>query len=67
MAGAVRNTVNQLGVSLTDALRMASTYPAEFLKLGGRMGRIAPGQRADLVLVDEEVNVLRSWIGGRED
>jgi len=67
MAGAVRNTVNQLGVSLTDALRMASTYPAEFLKLGGRMGRIAPGQRADLVLVDEEVNVLRSWIGGRTD
>jgi len=67
MAGAVRNTVNQLGVSLTDALRMASTYPAEFLKLGGRMGRIAPGQRADLVLLDEEINVLRSWIGGRAD
>jgi N-acetylglucosamine-6-phosphate deacetylase len=67
MAGAVRNTVNQLGVTLTDALRMASTYPAEFLKLGGRMGRIAPGQRADLVLVDEEVNVLRSWIGGSPD
>jgi N-acetylglucosamine-6-phosphate deacetylase len=67
MAGAVRNTVNQLGVSLTDALRMASTYPAEFLKLDGRMGRIAPGQRADLVLLDEEVNVLRSWIGGRAD
>jgi len=67
MAGAVRNTVNQLGVSLTDALRMASTYPAEFLKSGGQTGRIAPGHRADLVLVDEEVNVLRSWIGGRAD
>jgi N-acetylglucosamine-6-phosphate deacetylase len=67
MSGAVRNTVNQLGVSLTDALRMASTYPAEFLKLGDRMGRIAPGQRADLVLVDEEINVLRSWIAGRPD
>jgi N-acetylglucosamine-6-phosphate deacetylase len=66
MAGAVRNTVNQLGVALTDALRMASTYPAEFLKLGGQMGRIAPGLRADLVLVDEELNVLRSWIGGLE-
>jgi N-acetylglucosamine-6-phosphate deacetylase len=67
MAGAVRNTVNQLGVTLTDALRMASTYPAEFLKLGGRMGRIAPGQRADLVLMDEELTVQRSWIGGRAD
>jgi N-acetylglucosamine-6-phosphate deacetylase len=67
MAGAVRNTVNQLGVTLTDALRMASTYPAEFLKLGGRMGRIAPGQRADLVLMDEELTVQRSWIGGLAD
>jgi N-acetylglucosamine-6-phosphate deacetylase len=67
MSGAVRNTVKQLGVMLPDALRMASTWPAEFLKLGGRMGRIAPGQRADLVLVDEEVNVLRSWIGGSPD
>ncbi|HYJ40201.1 MAG TPA: N-acetylglucosamine-6-phosphate deacetylase [Steroidobacteraceae bacterium] len=67
MASAVRNTVNQLGVPLSDALRMASAYPAEFLKLGGRMGRIAPGQRADLVLVDEELTVLRSWIGGRAD
>ena len=67
MAGAVRNTVHQLGVSLTDALRMASTYPAEFLKLGDRMGRMTPGQRADLVLVDEQLNVLRTWIGGRPD
>ena len=67
MASAVRNTVSQLGVPLADALRMASTYPAEFLRLEGRMGRIAPGQRADLVLIDEELNVLRSWIGGRED
>jgi N-acetylglucosamine-6-phosphate deacetylase len=67
MAGAVRNTVSLLGVALADALRMASTYPAEFLKLGGRVGRIAQGQRADLVLMDEGLNVLKSWIAGRED
>ncbi len=67
MAGAVRNTVNQLGVPLTDALRMVSTYPAEFLKLDGHVGRIAPGHRADLLLVDEELKVLGSWIGGRAD
>jgi len=66
MAGAVRNTVNMLDVSLTDALRMASTYPAEFLKAGDRMGRIARGQRADLLVVDECLNVRRSWIGGQE-
>lgn len=66
MAGAVRNTVNLLGVSLAGALRMASTYPAEFLKLGDQVGRIAPGQRADLVLLDERLGVLKSWIKGAE-
>jgi N-acetylglucosamine-6-phosphate deacetylase len=67
MAGAVRNTVNLLGVPLGDALRMASTWPATFLKLDGGVGRIAPGQRADLVLVDESLNVVNTWINGRED
>ena len=67
MASAVRNTVNTLGVSLTDALRMASANPAEFLNLGAGVGRIAPGQRADLVLLDEELQVLRSWIAGQSD
>jgi N-acetylglucosamine-6-phosphate deacetylase len=64
MASAVRNTCDTLGVDLADAVRMASRNPAEFLKLGGDMGRIAPGQRANLVLVDEELNVLETWIDG---
>jgi N-acetylglucosamine-6-phosphate deacetylase len=45
---------------------MASTYPAEFLKAGERVGRIAQGQRADLVVVDESLEVRSSWIGGDE-
>ncbi|HEU5138041.1 MAG TPA: N-acetylglucosamine-6-phosphate deacetylase [Steroidobacteraceae bacterium] len=67
MAGAVRNTVNMLDVPLIEALRMASTFPAEFLRAGDRMGRIARGQRADLVAVDERLNVRGTWIGGREN
>jgi N-acetylglucosamine-6-phosphate deacetylase len=65
MAGAVRNAVRLLGVDLAAASRMASRNPAEFLGLGGELGRIAPGLRADLVLVDDEINVLESWIGGQ--
>jgi N-acetylglucosamine-6-phosphate deacetylase len=66
MASAVRNTVDTLGVPLAGALRMASTYPAEFLRLSATTGRIAPGLRADLVLVDETVNVIKTWINGVE-
>ncbi len=65
MASAVRNTVRLLGLPLEEACRMAAQYPAEFLGLGGELGRIAPGYRADLVLLDEGVNVRASWIGGQ--
>jgi N-acetylglucosamine-6-phosphate deacetylase len=44
---------------------MASRNPAQFLKLGDKMGRIAPGQRADLALVDDGLNVLETWIGAQ--
>jgi len=64
MATAVRNTVNLLGVPLDEAARMASTYPAAFLKLDTTHGRIAAGYRADLVLLDEAMQVAATWIGG---
>jgi len=67
MATAVRNAVGLLGLGLADASRMASGNPAQFLGLGDVVGRIAPGLRADLVLLDEDLSVRRTWIGGRQD
>ncbi|MDB5450601.1 MAG: N-acetylglucosamine-6-phosphate deacetylase, partial [Phenylobacterium sp.] len=66
MASAVRNAVRLLGLDLVEASRMASGNPAAFLGLGDVVGRIAPGYRADLVLVDEDIQVLESWIGGQD-
>lgn len=65
MATAVRNMVRLADVSLEEALRMASTYPAQFLGLADRIGRIAPGHDADLVLLDENLRVQATWIGGQ--
>jgi N-acetylglucosamine-6-phosphate deacetylase len=68
MASAVRNCVRLLGVSLTDALRFASTHPAEFLGLDGKLGRLAPGFRADMVAIDcETVEVRHTWVAGERD
>ena len=64
MASAVRNAVSMLGLSLAEAARMASRSPAEFLGLGRELGRIAPGYRADLVLLDEALFVTETWING---
>jgi N-acetylglucosamine-6-phosphate deacetylase len=65
MASCVRNAVQMLGVPLSEAVRMASQWPAEFLGLGGELGRIARGQRANLVAADDELRVLETWIDGR--
>ena len=64
MATAVRNTVQQVGLGLEEALRMASLYPAQFLKLDYKIGRIAKGFQADLVLIDDHMQVQQTWIKG---
>ena len=65
MASAVRNCVDQLGVPVTDALRFASSNPANFLGLGNRLGRLAPGYRADLVAFDPDtIDVMATWVAG---
>jgi N-acetylglucosamine-6-phosphate deacetylase len=64
MATAVRNAVDMLGVSLTQAIAMASRHPAQFLGLDDGLGRITPGARADLVLLDDHCDVLATWIAG---
>jgi N-acetylglucosamine-6-phosphate deacetylase len=64
MAGAVRNAVGMLGLGLADGLAMASANPAAFLRLGDQLGTIAEGYRADLVLLDDELRVVETWIAG---
>ncbi|HWX31738.1 MAG TPA: N-acetylglucosamine-6-phosphate deacetylase [Steroidobacteraceae bacterium] len=66
MAAAVRNAVSLLGLDVVEAARMASEYPADFLGLGGELGRIAPGYRANLVLMDDELRVRKTWLEGHE-
>src|SRR5215469_5309726 len=64
MATAVRNTVRHLGLPLEQALAMASRVPAAFLRLEGELGRIAPGHRASLVLLDDDLQAQQTWIDG---
>src|SRR5215469_18872795 len=65
MASCVRNAVRLLGLPLTEAVRMASEVPAEFLGLAHDRGRIAAGYRANLVLADDDLNVRETWIDGQ--
>ena len=63
MNEALRYTV-ETGISLIDAVQMASTTPATILGLQQK-GEISSGFDADLVLLDEEFQVLWTMVGGQ--
>ncbi len=64
MIDAVRNVVRFGGVDRYEALRMASTYPATAIGIDDSLGYLRPGYRADMVVLDEDLNVVQSWVNG---
>jgi N-acetylglucosamine-6-phosphate deacetylase len=68
MASAVRNCVRLVDMTLPAALRLASAAPAAFLGIGDRLGRLAPGCRADIMALEPAaVRVLATWVAGAPD
>jgi N-acetylglucosamine-6-phosphate deacetylase len=63
MDAAFRRAV-QVGVSIVDATRMASATPAHAIGLDEQVGTLATGKRADLVLLDESLRVVRVMRAG---
>lgn len=64
MIDAVKNSVSLLGIEREEALRMASLYPAQFLKIDHQLGKVEKGYRANLVSLDKDLNILDTWIDG---
>lgn len=64
MASALRNTVEVTGLSVPDAAIMASTTPAQFLRIADQRGALAAGLRADWVTLDRDLRPTGTWIGG---
>jgi N-acetylglucosamine-6-phosphate deacetylase len=54
---AFRRAVQEVGMSLPDAVQVASLTPARVLGLAGRIGSIAVGKAADLVVLSDELEV----------
>jgi N-acetylglucosamine-6-phosphate deacetylase len=65
MDQAVRNAIRWLEVDLHQAIRMAAANPARVLGLDHVKGTIAEGFDADLVLLDRDLNVQKTWVGGQ--
>ena len=65
MNTAVKNISAIDGVSLINAVTMASKNPANFLKLGHKYGSIKQGHFASLVLLDNTDEVSHTWVDGK--
>ena len=66
MISAVRFMHREIGLDIGEALRMASLYPAQAVKVEDRYGRLRKGTRADFVHLSEALDVRSVWIGGME-
>lgn len=66
MLSAVKNTHESSSIALEEAIRMASEYPASMM--GEKyLGKLAAGQTASMILIDDDFKLLNSWINGSED
>lgn len=63
MVEAIRNCVNQAGISVEEAIRMATVYPAEVANLHD-LGAIEVGKRACFVHLSDDLQVKQVWYDG---
>jgi N-acetylglucosamine-6-phosphate deacetylase len=63
MIAALRHMVREIGVSIVDASRMASGNPARQLGIDHITGTLEVGKRADVLLLDDQLEIKQVWIG----
>lgn len=60
----VRNMIQMAGVSVIDAVKMASKTPARIIGANNK-GMLLPGYDADVVIFDDNINVSLTMVSGR--
>lgn len=61
----LRTMVHEVGITLRDAVKLATINPARFVRIDGDRGSLIPGKRADLVLLDAGLVARTTVVGGR--
>jgi len=65
MDRAVANMVNMVGLSVSDAVAMASATPAAVLGIEDRKGRLEEGFDADIAVLDRRYENRLTMVGGK--
>jgi N-acetylglucosamine-6-phosphate deacetylase len=66
MDRAVALTVKDVGLPLEEAVLLATGNPARLLGEERARGAVAPGRRADLVLLGRNLRVRATWLEGKQ-
>ena len=61
----IRTVIQTAGIPVTDAVKMMTVTPARMLHVDNRIGSIASGREADIVLFDENINIKLVMIKGK--
>ncbi|MCH5318880.1 MAG: N-acetylglucosamine-6-phosphate deacetylase [Paramuribaculum sp.] len=62
----IRTVVNEAGIPLADAVRMASETPAKVMGVYDRKGSLEKGKDADLLFLDKNFDLTKVFSYGRE-
>jgi N-acetylglucosamine-6-phosphate deacetylase len=65
MDRAVRNIMRLVGTPLQTAVKMATINPAAVVNVDGNKGSLEPGKDADIVIIDDEINVHLTIVKGK--
>ena len=61
----VRTVMQLADIPLVDAIRMITSTPARIMKLSHKIGSLAEGKQADIVIFDQNVNIKKTIIKGK--
>ncbi|HDN85428.1 MAG TPA: N-acetylglucosamine-6-phosphate deacetylase [Candidatus Aerophobetes bacterium] len=61
----VKNMVKLVGLSIQDAVKMATINPAKLIGVEDKKGSLVKGKDADIVIFDENINIIMTIVGGK--
>jgi N-acetylglucosamine-6-phosphate deacetylase len=63
---ALRNLVFKIGIPIENALQTMTINPAKIIRLDKKIGSIEKGKLADFIVMDEKLNIKKTFINGKE-
>lgn len=65
MEQALKNAVKWLDMDLVEASKLVSLHPAKVLGMEHKKGLLQEGYDADFVVLNDKLDIIQTWIGGK--